>query len=39
LEKRGFEGLYFVTAHTVDRAEKAFPVFLALAVKRQGAAL
>ena len=38
LEKHGFEDIHFVTAHTIYREEKAFPVFLALAVKHQGTA-
>jgi len=39
LEKHGFENIRFVTAHTVCGDEKDFPIFLALAVKGQEAAL
>jgi 2-polyprenyl-3-methyl-5-hydroxy-6-metoxy-1,4-benzoquinol methylase len=33
LEKSGFKDIKFVTAHTVDKAEKAYPVFLVTATK------
>jgi 2-polyprenyl-3-methyl-5-hydroxy-6-metoxy-1,4-benzoquinol methylase len=33
LEKHGFQDVRFVTAHTVHKEEKSYPVFLALATK------
>ncbi len=33
LEKQGFNGINFVTAHTIDKEEKKFPVFLVTATK------
>lgn len=33
LEKHGFEDIKFSTAHTIDRQEKRFPVFLVSAIK------
>lgn len=33
LEKYGFKDINFVTAHTVNKEEKAYPVFLAVATK------
>jgi cyclopropane fatty-acyl-phospholipid synthase-like methyltransferase len=33
LEKHGFIGIHFVTAHTVHKEGKAFPIFLVLANK------
>ncbi|MDH5424619.1 MAG: class I SAM-dependent methyltransferase [Gammaproteobacteria bacterium] len=34
LEKYGFQDIRFVTAHTVNKAEKSYPVFLLLATKK-----
>jgi 2-polyprenyl-3-methyl-5-hydroxy-6-metoxy-1,4-benzoquinol methylase len=36
LEAHGFEHVRFMTAHTVTREEKAFPVFLVIATKGKG---
>ena len=36
LEAHGFERVRFMTAHTVTREEKAFPVFLVIATKGKG---
>ncbi|MGB5964185.1 MAG: methyltransferase domain-containing protein [Sulfurimonadaceae bacterium] len=33
LQKHGFEDIHFVTAHTVNKQEKKFPIFLAIATK------
>ncbi|RMF87708.1 MAG: class I SAM-dependent methyltransferase, partial [Nitrospirae bacterium] len=33
LERAGFEGVRFTTAHTVEREGRAYPVFLVTAVK------
>ncbi len=33
LEKQGFSGINFVTAHTINKEEKIFPVFLVTATK------
>lgn len=33
LAKHGFEDIHFVTAHTVDKEEKRYPIFLAIATK------
>lgn len=33
LEKNGFKDINFVTAHTVDKEDKSYPIFLALATK------
>jgi len=33
LEKNGFKDINFVTAHTVDKENKSYPIFLALATK------
>jgi putative AdoMet-dependent methyltransferase len=33
LEKHGFQDIRFVTAHTVNKEEKSYPIFLALATK------
>lgn len=38
LKRQGFEDIRLLTAHTILKDEKAFPVFLALAVKGHGAA-
>lgn len=34
LESAGFEDVRFVTAHTVDKGEKKYPIFLVVATKR-----
>jgi 2-polyprenyl-3-methyl-5-hydroxy-6-metoxy-1,4-benzoquinol methylase len=33
LSKHGFEDIRFVTAHTVNKEEKSYPIFLAIATK------
>lgn len=33
LERHGFKDISFVTAHTVNKEEKAYPIFLAVATK------
>jgi len=33
LDKHGFTGIQFVTAHTVRKDDKTYPVFLVTAVK------
>lgn len=33
LEKHGFKNIDFVTAHTVNKEEKSYPIFLAVATK------